>query len=426
VAVAPIIRTCSTLALLLIGAPLAAQEADSATLDAYVQGRLLDAAGAGVEAALAYSAALSGAPTDERIATRAFAQALEAGDKPLAIRAARALDAQGKLPGDGRLLLYIDAVSRNDWRGAGIQLDKMDGGNFDFLVPIFRAWVASGARETNPYAPLDVRPLQALTGAYAREQRMYLLLARKESIDGKTLARSLATSDPRSAGLRVAAAARLAGLKDREGATSLLEGGDAVTVKARAVLAAGGTLGGGILTPSDAAGILMARLAGDLLRDNAAATALRLARLGAFAAPDNAEVALVLAQALSAAGFQQPALATLSLWDNEPLFVSARRDVRFGSLQRLGRDDEALAMAKAIADATGADLFDYARLGDALTKRREFAPAAAAYRKAIDRAEAREGNGVALWNLWLLYGGALDAAGDWANAKPALQKARTA
>ncbi len=415
------IRICSGAALALVAAPAAAQDSGGAALDAYVQGRLLDAAGVSDQAAIAYGVALTGAPADQRVAMRAFNQAIEAGDRALALRAARALDAQQKLPGDGRLLLYIDAVSRNDWRSAGQQIDKMEGGNFDFLAPIFRSWVNAGARQSDPLAPLNVRPLQALTGAYSREQRVYLLLGLKQIDDAKAAVQALPVADPRSSSIRIAAAARLVALKDRKTALSLLGGDETALANARIEVEAGKLPGQPIATASGAAGILMARLASDLLRDNATATALRLARLGSFASPDNAEIGLVLAQSLSAAGKQQAALATVALWPNEPRFSAARLDLRYAILQRLGQDDEALALATSLAAAPEASLFDHARLGDALAGRKKFALAASAYRRAIDLAEI--GGGQAAWALWLSYGGALDSSGDWPKAKAALQKA---
>ncbi len=419
----PTIRTCSIFALVsaLLASPLSAQDTGGAALDAYVQGRLLDAAGVSDQAAAAYGVALSGAPNNERVAVRAFNQAIEAGDRALALRAARALDAQGKLPGDGRLLLYIDALSRSDWRSAGQQVDRMEGGNFDFLAPIFRSWVNASAREPDPMAPLNVRPLQALTGAYSREQRIYLLLALKQTGEAKAAVQALPVADPRSSNIRIAAAARLVAIKDRDTALALLGGDDPALAKARTDVQSGRSPGQTIATASGAAAILMARLASDLLRDNAAATALRLARLGSFASPDNAEVGLVMAQALLAAGKSQAALAAVALWPTEPRFAAARLDLRYAALQRLGQGEEALALAEALAAAPEASLFDHARLGDALSARKQFDRAASAYRKSIDLAEL--GGGQAPWALWLSYGGALDSAGDWPKAKAALQKA---
>jgi tetratricopeptide (TPR) repeat protein len=281
--------------------------------------------------------------------------------------------------------------------------------------------VKAGAREVDPLAPLNVRPLQALTGAYSREQRIYLLLALKQTDEAVAAARALPIADPRSASIRINAATRLVGLKDRTSALLLLGDSDPALSVAKSQVENGQSPGQAILTASDAAGILLARLAADLLRDNAAATALRLARLGSFAAPQNAEVGLVLAQSLSGAGNQSAALATLGLWQGDARFASARQDVRFAALQKSGRDEEALALAENTAAAAGANIYDHARLGDALLARKQFAKAALAYRKAIDLAEA--GGGQAPWALWLSYGGALDSAGDWPKGKAALQKA---
>ena len=149
---APIIRTCSVaaLALALSPAPAAARPNTASALADYVTARMLDGQESGQAAAQAYSLALSGAPDNDRIATRAYREAIESGDKALALRAAHALDAQSKLPQDARLLLFGESLSKGDWRAARLMLDRLEeAGGFDFLAPALRAWTDVAAREAD-------------------------------------------------------------------------------------------------------------------------------------------------------------------------------------------------------------------------------------------------------------------------------------
>ena len=113
-----IIRICSSaLAAALAIAPASAQKSISTPLSAYVQGRAAEAEGKPNIAALAYANALSVEPKNAALAVRAYRQAVSAGNRVLALRAARALEASGSLTADARILLYLDAIDRSDWRG---------------------------------------------------------------------------------------------------------------------------------------------------------------------------------------------------------------------------------------------------------------------------------------------------------------------
>jgi tetratricopeptide (TPR) repeat protein len=420
VAVARTIRTCSLFALsaALLVAPALAKREPLSPLGAYVQGRALDATGQHRDAAIAYGLALSGDPADGRIALRALRQAIEAGDRRLALRAARALEAQDRLPQDARLLLFIEDLQRGNWRGARLQLDRLeDGSGFDFLVPHLKAWTRFAARDGDPVADLDAVQKSALSGAYARETRALLLLALKRTDDALTTIRTFSITDTRNNATRIAAAAQLARLSQRETALNLLTSGDPSVESAKALLASGQALPGAIETASQGAGFLFARVSGDLVRDGGSPAALTLARLAGFADPDSGFARLVLAQSLAGNGFPEESLTILGAV-GEP-FGASTRELRLAALEQAGRLDEALAEARGFAAQPGATLLDFARLGDLHSRLKQPAEAAAAYGEAI----ARAGPGGAPWNLWLLYGGALDLTNDWQKAEPALRKA---
>ncbi len=416
---APIIRTCSlaALALALLAAPAAARRAEPSALSHYVTARVLDSHDAGYEAARAYALALSGAPDNERVATRAYREAVESGDKALALRAAHALDAQNKLPLDARLLLFEEALSKGDWRGARLWLDRMEeAGGLDFLIPALSAWTELAARDGDLLAEAEKPPRDGLGPAYLREQRTLILLARKNVDDGVTAAKALTRTDGRGLTLRIAAAARLVALKERGKALELLAGEEPTIRDARKMVEAGQPLPGAIDTATAGTSFLIARVASDLIRESGSTVALTLARIASFGAPGNDAVNLVLAQALANS---RRTTEALSLLDSiAPPYASAVREIRIATLQRADRDDEALALAREAAALPDASIYDHARLGDAHGQMKQYDAAIGAYREALRRA----GDG-APWNLWLLYGGALDQAGDWAQAKPALQRA---
>lgn len=416
---APIIRTCSVAVLLLAQSPVQATAKPYAPspLANYVAARMLDGQEKGSAAAQAYALALSGAPDNDRIALRAYREAIETGDKSLALRAAHALDAQQKLPQDARLLLIGESLSRGDWRGARLLLDKLEeAGGFDFLIPSLRIWADLAARDADASTSAAQQPRDGLGSTYLREQQPLILLARKQVDDGLTAAKALTRPDGRGLILRLAVAARLVALKERAKALELLVGDNSTMQAARAIVESGKPLPGAIDSPTDGTAFLIARIASDLLRDTGSSASLTFARIASFAAPDNDAIRMTLAQALANNGRTDEALTVLD--GVAPLYGALLRDIRIGALLRADRNQEALTLAQEAVNHADADLYDHARLGGVLIKLQKPREAAAAYRESV-----RLAGGNAPWNLLLLYGGALDQAGQWTEAKPVLQSA---
>ncbi len=417
---ARIIRTCScaVLATVLCFAPPAlARTAQPSALSRYVSARILEASESDSKAAEIYAQALTGAPDNERIALRAYREAVEAGNKALSIRAARALDTLQRLPQDARLLLFTESLAKGDWRGAKLWLDRIEEADgFDFIVPGLRAWTALGAHDNDPLAEPDRQTSDVLGFAYMREQRVLLLLALKRVDEGLIAAKAQTRIDGRGLPLRLAAAARLVALKERSKALELLGGNDPTLRDARAIVEAGRPLPGAIDSASAGAALLIGRVASDLVRDNTSPASLTLARIASFAAPDNDAMKLTLAQTLANNGRENEALTVLD--SVGPPFASAVREIRIATLQRMDRLTDAVAESQAAITLPDAGLLDYVRLGDAHARLKQYTDAANAYHEAIKRAGVDPP-----WNLWLLYGGALDQAGDWIKAKPALERA---
>lgn len=414
------IRICSfaALAVALNASPVLAKREPISPLAAYVQGRALDATGQHRDAAIAYGLALSGDPGDSRIALRAFRQAIEAGDRRLALRAARVLDGQQLVPPDATVLLFIEELQRADWKAARVQLDRLEeSSGFDFLVPHLKAWARFAAKDGDPLAELEAAQRSSLSGAYVRETRALLLLALGRSADAMTTIRTFSITEARNDPARIAAAARLVRMGEKGQATSILGNSDPAIASARHLVESGVVLSGSVETGAQGVAFLLSRVAGDLAREGGSPAGLTLARLADFADPASPYVRLVLAQALAGSSLPEDALAALASV-SEP-YGSEARVLRLAALEQAGKLDEALAETKALAEKPEAVMVDLARLGDLHSRLKQPAEAAAAYAEAIRRA----GPSGAPWNLWLLYGGALDLTNDWEKAEQALRKA---
>jgi tetratricopeptide (TPR) repeat protein len=422
----PIIRTCSFLAVaaLACATPALARPAPTSALGDYVKARLADASGADGVALLSYEAALNADPSSTAVAARAYRQALEAGNRPLALRAARALETAQVLPPDARLLLVSESVGKADWRGATAQIDKIEeSGTFAFLVPVLRSWVSYGARLGDPLAVLTVQSKDGFSSAYAYEHRGLMLLALKQNAAGADHVKSISAADRQGLILRLAAAARLLELKDQTGALALLEGDEASLRFARDVVTSGGKLSGAASKPNSGIALLLARVANDLLRDNASAVALTISRLASFADPSLPQTQMAVARSLAALGKYDEALTIVDKIPRQSAFLPIANDLRYGFLTDARRFDAALDMAKASAAAPGAGITDQIRLAEALNRAGKPLEAASAYRSAIDATAGPSRDKPVSWALWFLLGRAFDDANDWKSAKPALQRA---
>jgi tetratricopeptide (TPR) repeat protein len=150
--------------------------------------------------------------------------------------------------------------------------------------------------------------------------------------------------------------------------------------------------------------------------------ALLPARMASFLDTHNSEVWLVIASMLGDAGQPQPALSVLERIPPSDPFAASARDSRMQLLVSAGEKDQALAEARRATQAPHADVGDWTRLGDLLVDMDHQAEAADAYGRAI--AVAKDGSPSRdLWTLWMLRGGALERAGNWSDAEPALRKA---
>jgi tetratricopeptide (TPR) repeat protein len=375
-------------------------------------------------AARGYASVLALSPDNRPLAARTLSQALAAGDRELAVKAARILEQGGVLPPDARLLLASDAFIRRDAKAIGrhiaaIEADKV----FAFMAPILRAWAAVDARRGDPLALLAAAVSDPLGRTYAAEHRPLILLALGREKEGLAeLATFIEGSSARASRLRVAAAGLLAREGERKQALALLHGPEPALAAARRLIERRQDLPGTIATGADGVAEFLVRLAVDLHRQDIDEVALNYARLGTFLAPDNSEAWLVTGELLSATERWPEALAALGQVKASDPFAGTARDSRIRVLFASGDKAAAVAAAEAGARREGAGVGDWSRLGDIYSQLDRHAEAAAAYTQALALARSNEVDQPE-WALHLLRGGALEQADRWPEAKAALEAA---
>ena len=388
-------------------APVAAAAAGDVA--AYLRARAADADGRVDLAAADYARALAGAPANPAVALRAYREALSAGDDALAVRAGAVLASAGQAPADLPLLALSSAARRGDVRGVETAIAALAGTPLAVLVPSLRAWAAHVRGDA-----LDAEPTpapDAIAARFLAENRALLAIARGE-IDVGLAAVAALRGDGAPVDLRLAAAQLLFAAKRDADARALLTGNDALLAALRDGAPAKADLAFGVSR-------LLARIAGDLARQQSpTALSIALSRAALRADPGYDRARLLLADALSRDGATDRALATLNEVESSGAFATAAAAARVAVLAGAGRDDEALALARQRAERDDADVADWQRYADRLVAAKRPADAVAWYRRVTEAPSM-----AAEWTAWLQYGGALDQAGDWPQARAALEKA---
>ncbi len=374
----------------------------------YARARAADAAGEADVAAAGYGRALASAPDDQLLAMRTYRQALAAGDLDLAARGAAVLVRAKVAPADSDVLAFAIALHGGDWLGAENAVERLSNGPLAFLAPVLGAWLAQDRGE-NPLPLLDTARGDPIGARFAARHRPLLLIASRRESDAMI---ALAAQPPGEAAtdarLDLAIALLRAGRAER--AAELLGGGYAdwrrrIAKEGRPDAAFG-------------AAHLFVGLAGDLADQRLDTLSILLSRAALLLDPSEDRARLLLADALSREGSPDLALATLAEIRSDTPFARAAAASRVAALRSADRDDDALAAAKALAGRADASSDELRAYGDALTDAGRYGDAAGAYGEALTHAGAGDG-----WRLHYLQGAALDRAGRWAEALPALRKA---
>jgi len=392
-------------------------------LNSYVRARIAASDGAFELASAGYAAALVAAPDNEVIAVEALTHAAAAGDWPLALRAAAILERRDALLPDARFLLLAEAFRTRDWRGAQRQIDAIEREQlFAFTVPVLRAWLAFGSRRGDPLAALPEPGASGAAAVYAAEHRPLLLAAMGRDDQARAQIEADRSGGPRAVRLRIAVAATLAADGDRRSALALLQGDDVPIAVARALIEGRRTVPGAIDDAATGMAELLCRMALDMYAQELPSVAAGFARLGTWLAPDNSQTWMLAAELLARQDRHQEAVALLSHVEVDDPFAAGARDQRVRLLVQDGQGERALDLAQAAIRSEDARVADLVRVGEVLMQQDRPGEAAELFARAI---EARGEADVAYppWSLWLFRGSAHHEAGDWPQARAALEEA---
>ncbi|PZU57671.1 MAG: hypothetical protein DI547_12615 [Sphingobium sp.] len=404
------------------GPALARADVDGPGLNSYARARLADQEGALDIAVASYRQALSLDPSSPVVALRSYRQAIEGGDKALALASARILDAADLLPRDGTLLLLADALERKDWVGARAFSARMrKEENFGFLAPIVDSWISMAS---GPYTPPKIDSgsrFAPLTQRYVDEHLAFQALAQgRKDIALPAIERALTLTTTPLVGLRLAFAQRLVQIGERDRALACLKPDVPVLVRMRGDIARGARLPSAApLTPAQGVARLFARLGEDVSTTDSRAVSVVLARIATFADPASAELRLSLARALQVRNLSDAALAETAKVPKGSWFALAAADVRVDALMALDRNEEAMTLARALVADPEAGAAEWMRLGNILAEEKQYDAAADAYRSA----HRFYADGTVPWTLYLLEGSALERGNRWEDGRKALEQA---
>jgi len=401
--------------------PALAARNDLAALRAYVRGRAAIADDRLGDAARLFQMALTDGGPDPMLRQRTFGLALLSGDEKLSRTLAQQIEEGGGKSGlDTRLVLLSSAVQKKDWaRARAIRDELMQGKQLLFALPIIDSWIAFGSGG-DTLAPIQNIGRDAAANAYAAEHRALVLGAMGRIDEALTAFQPLVADDEgRSLRMKLAAAALLQRQHRDDDALAMLNGDSPVLKMAAADVRDHRALETGVLTPADGLAALFTRLAVDLSAEKATPASIAIARLATFLAPSSGDGWVVTANMLALDGKPEAAMQALSHVSQRDPFLPQAQALSITLLQRLGRGEEALAVAQTATARPQAGADEWAQLGETLTALGRPREAADAYGEAIRRLPADKPS----WSLFLLRGSAFEQAGDWKSAEPELRRA---
>lgn len=421
------IPTCSVAFALTVALTHAAPASADARVDflrsgasTFVAARAAASAGDARRAAILYASLAAADPADRVAASRALAQAILAGDMPLALRLAQQ-QPRGELGIDARLLLAADALKRGKGEAA---LGPDWPSELAFLQPYMRAWVlAERGRWREAVALLDNAKAGDMFASLVPEHKALILLAAGRPAEAQPLiAPALSAARGRANRLRIAFAEGLAAAGERTAGLALLEGRDPAQRLAAKRLAAEPRPRPPVATAAQGFSELLTALAIALNENDGRSLPLALAQIARHADPRNEQASLLLGLLLDRSGRSDDAMAVYRALPETSPFLSDARDAEVRALLEDKRAEEAIARAQAFASGPSVLVEDWTRLGDALSGGGKHQQAGEAYARAIALHDSGA-PGPESWSLHLQRGAALEQAGRWEEAERSLETA---
>ena len=400
----------------LLGLLIAAAPAPKGKLSAYTEARAAEMQGDEARSARIYATMSAADPTNQAIARRAIAAAIQSGQAELAIMLSKRINS-AELPVDARLLLAADALRRGKPADAAAVLERgASSTEVDLFAPLVRAWDQTARGRPDGAAALAALTPNSPLGGIADEQRAAMLFALGKPDEALPIANKVVTRNAgRNARLRLAYADALQRLGRSDAARTMLDGDDQSLVAGRALLAARRPIGAAIATPAAGFAELLIALAVDLGRDESKSLPISLTQVARHADPRSSEATLLLALLLDGDRRSDDALAVLATIPATDPLAGDALDLETRLLADRKQYDAALKRARGATEAPQAIGADFGRLGGIYADMDRHAEAAAVYAEAIRRSPE---NG---WTMRLLRAASLEQINRWPEARTELE-----
>ncbi len=379
----------------------------------FLVGRVANARQDHQVAADRYAQALARAPESAVFAEAALATALIAGDIANVRQAVRRVPREDA-PGYANLVRAAEALESQRWSAAEAALENMEGAAGEALIGgMLRIWANTGQGRVDDVL-MDLGPLASVRpygAVFSYQQAMALDYA------GRDEAALAAYQTAAQGGLMLPQAiVRHADLLVRRGERaqalellSLGQNGQHPALQiARARLEAGQDAAPEALTPARGASAALYGLGAIFLQEADATNGFSTLTLSLLLDPDADASRLLFAQALSARGGAEEALAMTAAIDAASDYAGAARRLEVWILHDAGRDAEALSLAR--AQAAGGDVRGLRTLADLHRGLGQYGEAESIYDQLFDRTPND-------WRLLFARGAARERLGRWPQAE---------
>lgn len=386
----------------------------------YVNARAAALSGDHARSAQLFAQLADSADANEMIVRQAISEAIGAGAMRLALRLAGKMP-EDSVPVEARLLRAAEELRRDKGLSAIAHLSAdSELGNIGFIEPVLSAWVAADKGDLKrALQSLDrVQRGNPLISSVPEHRALILLKFKRIAEADPFVQKALETAGGRGHRLRFAFADAYERVGDRQRALMIIDGLGTEVGRARERLLAGRSSGLAINNARTAFSEILLRLSIDLNRMNSRPLPVAFSQIARYVAPSNSSAAILLGIFLENRDRIDEAIEAFRTVDPANGLAAQARDSEARALVDAERIDEALRVAQAAASAPGADISDFARLGDTLSSAKRHDEAAAAYARAIALSEGRRAE--ERWPLLLLRASALESAGRWQEARQAL------
>ena len=390
----------------------------------YVEARAAAMSGDHARSAALLAALAETQPEQADLARKALTEALGAGQIDLALSVVSKIPAD-KLSTDARLLLVADAVKhRQTDRALGWLRAGAGNPDLSFLAPLLTAWDAAERGDTDrAITTIEQIPNGSGVAPLRAEQAALILLKFRRTAAAEPYARqAVGSAGTRESRLRLALADGFLAAGDRDRALVKVDGLDTGATAARQRVLAGKLSGQSIDNAAEALSETLTAFAGDIARMQRSAPPIGLAQIARYADPQNVSATALLALLLASEDRTDEALKLIRSVPKDSALIDQARDVEVKILTDNKRLNEAFATASAAANAPGASVNDFSRLGGVYDEMKRYNEAAATYGRAVALAQ-QQGLKSQLWPLLLLQANSLEQANRWPETKAALQQA---